>query len=111
MGKILISLVFLIVSTSSLYAHPDGSKPYWYPSQFIYGFIHTCAHTIENEKVPLTKKLWPNEIRNVCGCVIDGIRHSLTYQEATSKKESKVNMIGLALMPICINEQVVKNKL
>jgi len=108
LGKFFSLLVLLILITSPLASHPDGSKPYWYPSQFIYGFIHTCSHTIENERVPITEKLWPNEIRNVCGCVIDGIRHSLTYQEATNKKQSQVNMIGLTLMPICINEQMVK---
>ena len=75
MGKFFSLLVLLILITSPLASHPDGATPYWYPSQFIYGFIHTCSPTIENERVPITEKLWPKESQNVWGCVIDVSSH------------------------------------
>ena len=103
----IIFLLFL-ASSSSIWAHPDGAKPFWYPSSFIYGFIKGCSLTVERERPPIIEKLWPDEIRNVCGCVMDSLRHSFTFQESIAEGRMAMQLIVNATMPVCMDEQHAK---
>ena len=94
-----------------LRAHPDSATPYWYPSSYIYGFVKGCADTVENSRSPITTELWPEEIRSVCGCVFDSLRHALTFQEASdNESQAGMQLIVSATMPICINEELMRKK-
>ena len=97
----------LLFFAKGLFPHPDTATPYWYPSSYIYGFVKGCADTVELSLAPITKELWPEQIRSGCGCVVDSLRHSITFQEA-SDNDSKAGMqlIVSATMPICINEEL-----
>ena len=66
---------------SLLWAHPDGATPYWYPATYIYGFVEGCWKTVE-ENQSLAKNMWPDDIRAVCGCAIDAVRHAMPFHEA-----------------------------
>ena len=106
--KILLVVTFVLFSMQEIKAHPDGAIPYWYPASYIYGFVDGCAETIEMSGV-YSDRFWPNEIRSLCGCVIDSLRHSLTFEEISSEdKQSNVDtqMIVSATMPICIQEKL-----
>ena len=102
----LLSLLGFIHITETM-AHPDGATPYWYPSSFIYGYINGCADQIEKNQLPFTEQMWPVQVREVCGCVVDAFRHSLTFEEISdnSTNEQAV-MIATATFPICVNEQL-----
>mgnify|MGYP001375383997 CR=1 FL=1 len=71
-------LVFFVVKT---HAHPDGATPYWYPTTYLYGFVSGCWETVEQNQA-LAEGMWPDDIRAVCGCVVDAIRHSMPFHEA-----------------------------
>ena len=108
MKILLVVITFVLFSTQEIEAHPDGAIPYWYPASYIYGFVDGCAETIEISGV-YSDRFWPNEIRSLCGCVIDSLRHSLTFEEISSEdKQSNVDtqMIVSATMPICIQEKL-----
>jgi len=105
-----IVAVLAVLATSSAYAHPDGATPYWYPSSYIYGFINGCSKTIEVERIPIIEKLWPDEVRSVCGCVFDSIRHSLTYRESLSEDKSVFQLIVNSTMPVCMDEELNQKK-
>ena len=105
--KFFISLLILFCSTSA-YAHPDGAKPYWYPSSYIFGFIRGCAETVEQNTPQIIEELWPDQIRSVCGCVLDSLRHSFTYHEALSEDSAAMNLIVSATLPICIEEELAR---
>ena len=105
MKYLLIGIV--VIWSSILYAHPDGAKPFWYPSSYIFGFVNGCSNSIEQSQA-LAGEMWPTEIQNVCGCVVDSMRHSLTLEEAslTDNKSTETHqMIVNAVMPICINQE------
>ena len=109
--KNILSLVVLILLTQPLKAHPDGATPYWYPSGYIYGFVRGCSETIEEHQVPFTENMWPDQVREVCGCVLDSLRHSLTWQEVMDNSTN--NQVGMQLivdatMPVCVDEQLKK---
>ena len=108
-----LCLVLIIWSRNHIKAHPDGSTPYWYPSSYVYGFINGCWSTVEEKQV-LSKDMWPSEIKVVCGCVMDSIRHSIPFHEAESKDpkaEEKFDAIARGVLPSCIAEQVERKKL
>ena len=105
--KYFISLLILFCSTSA-YAHPDGATPFWYPSSYIFGFIRGCAETVEQNTPQIIEELWPDEIRSVCGCVLDSLRHSFTYHEALSEDRAAMNLIVSATLPICIEEELAR---
>ena len=108
MKILLVVITFVLFSTQEIKSHPDGAIPYWYPASYIYGFVDGCAETIEISGV-YSDRFWPNEIRSLCGCVIDSLRHSLTFEEISSEdKQSNVDtqMIVSATMPICIQEKL-----
>ena len=110
MKKLFIIVIVIIVNFSFVRAHPDGSTPYWYPSIFIYGFISGCTDTIEVNQAPMTTKLWPSEVRAVCGCVVDSLRHSVTFFEASdNSSEGKTQLIVETTFPVCV-EQIKQGK-
>ena len=102
-----ISLLLLILSFS-VHAHPDGAKPYWYPSSYIFGFIRGCAETVEQNTPQIIEELWPDQIRSVCGCVLDSLRHSFTFHEALAEESAAMNLIVSATLPICIEEELAR---
>jgi hypothetical protein len=102
-----ISLLLLILSFS-VHAHPDGATPFWYPSSYIFGFIRGCAETVEQNTAQIIEELWPDEIRSVCGCVVDSLRHSFTYHEALSEGNAAMELIVSATLPICIEEELAR---
>ena len=99
-------LVFLVFVATSAYAHPDGATPYWYPSTYLYGFIQGCWETVEQNQT-LAAGMWPDDIRAVCGCVIDAVRHSMPFHEAESpnpETKAKFDFITSGVLPQCILE-------
>ena len=104
--KNILSLVVLILLTQPLKAHPDGATPYWYPSAYTYGFVKGCWQSF-TERQAFTE-FWPEEIQEVCGCVLDSLRHSLTWEEVESKESTKFDEIVAGVLPICILEQTQK---
>jgi len=51
--------------------------------------------------------MWPAQVREVCGCVVDAFRHSLTFEEISDNKTNEqAVMIATTTFPICVNEQL-----
>ena len=95
----------LLVSTSAL-AHPDGATPYFYPSSFVFGFIEGCWETIEQSEAPITQELWPDQIKVVCGCVVDALRHSVEFSKVRDNyMDPGIQLIVTATFPVCVHEQ------
>ena len=104
----LVSLLFIIDKT---HAHPDGATPYWYPSSFIYGYVEGCADSVEQGQFPFTEEFWPAEVRSICSCVVDALRHSMTYDEILDNAtNAHTSMIVSATFPICINEESARKQ-
>ena len=109
MKKIVLTFLLLLYTMSLLYGHPDGKIPYWYPSTFIYGYINGCYEATEYNQVPFTKDMWPDNVKNVCACVVDAMRHSLTYEEMLDNaSHEKSVMIATATIPICVREELLQ---
>ena len=106
MRYLLIGIILLW--SSILSAHPDGMKPYWYPSAYTYGFVKGCWQSF-TERQAFTE-FWPEEIQEVCGCVLDSLRHSLTWEEVESKESTKFDEIVAGVLPICILEQTKRKE-
>ena len=105
--KTLIFTIAIILFTTTVKAHPDGAKPYWYPSSFIYGYVVGCADSVEQNQAPFTEEMWPDQVRSVCGCVVDALRHSLTYQEITDNEtNASAQLIVNATFPLCIQQEL-----
>ena len=97
--------VFIVFVYSVAFSHPDGMKPYFYPSTFIYGFVSGCAETVEQTRAPITQELWPDAIRGVCSCVVDALRHSMTFEDAQNNSmKPKMQVIVDATFPICVEQ-------
>ena len=95
-----------VFAASEVVAHPDGMKPYWYPSSWVYGFIEGCWESIEQSQVPIMEELWPVQIKAACGCVVDALRHSVTFSEVEANYDSpEIQSIVTATLPICVGEQ------
>ena len=56
----------------------------------------------------MTTDLWPDEVRSVCGCVMDSLRHALTIEDAVAEGASAMQLIVSSTMPICIEEELAK---
>ena len=100
-------ILLLCLLPTLLFAHPDGTKPFWYPSSYLYGFVQGCWESVEQNQI-LTKGMWPDDVRMVCGCVIDSIRHSIPYHEVENRdpvSNAKFDEITRNVLPICITEQ------
>ena len=95
----------LFLSTS-VSAHPDGATPYFYPSTFVYGFIEGCWETIEQSRAPILEELWPAQIKVVCGCVVDALRHAVEFSRVKDNyMDPEIQLIVSATFPICVQEQ------
>ena len=65
-----VLIVSFLVWKRDAFAHPDGATPYWYPTTYLYGFVQGCWETVEQNQ-SLAEGMWPDDIRAVCGCVVD----------------------------------------
>jgi len=104
--KIWLCLALIAWGWNHVNAHPDGTKPYWYPSTYLYGFIQGCWETVEQNQT-LSAGMWPDDIRTVCGCVIDAVRHAMPFHEAESPNpeiKAKFDFITSGVLPQCIVE-------
>ena len=109
MKKIVLTFLLLSCTMSILYGHPDGKVPYWYPSSFIYGYINGCYEATEYNQVPFTEDMWPENVKNVCACVVDAMRHSLTYEEMLDNaSHTDAVLIAQATLPMCIQQEYVE---
>ena len=101
-----VNLLLLLILSKPILSHPDTATPYWFPSTYIYGFIDGCWQSVE--KFPeLTKDLWPQQIRRVCGCVMDSLRHSITFSEVEATEDvmlSKFQLLVDTTLPVCLHE-------
>ena len=99
-------IVIILLWSSILNGHPDGSTPYWYPAGWIYGFVGGCADSLEQNQAPLIEEMWPAQVREVCGCVLDSLRHSITWEEImdNNSKDSTMQVIVNTTLPICKDE-------
>lgn len=107
--KKLILAAALVFTAAVSGGHPDGSTPFWYPSTFIYGFINGCSEAIEVSRASITMKLWPSDIKAACACVVDSLRHSVEFHDASGKDESpEMNRITTTVFPVCIEQELRK---
>ena len=102
----------IIIWKKDLMAHPDGATPYWYPSSWIYGFVDGCAGKIEEQGAdgmhPWVNEMWPENIRSICGCTVDALRHGFTFKEVEGDSE-RVQMMVNVTLPVCIDEEQRRN--
>ena len=104
--KILLTGVALLFATS-VNAHPDGFTPYWYPTTYLYGFVSGCWESVEQNQKASQRECRPDDIRAVCGCVIDAIRHSMPFHEfedGSPESIKKFDAITSGVLPQCIME-------
>ena len=106
--KILLTGVVLLLFATSVndaFAHPEV-LPYWYPTTYLYGFVSGCWESVEQNQT-LAEGMWPDDIRAVCGCVIDAIRHSMPFHEpedGSPESIKKFDAITSGVLPQCIME-------
>jgi len=122
MGKIIIAIVALLLlslplSCMSLLTDSYGAskevESIKYPSDVIHGFIEGCYLAFEDKQF-MSDELWPTDLKEICGCVMDGIREAVPLHdfinewngELTSEQNSMSEMFGM----IC-TEQIIKEKL
>ena len=105
----ILCVCILFTWNLNVFAHPDGATPYWYPSNFIYGYINGCADQVEKNQIPFTSMMWPEQVRSVCGCVVDAFRHSLTYEVITDNAtNNEAVLIATATFPVCVDEELAR---
>ena len=102
--KHLVSFIMLvIVFATQTNAHPDGATPY--------GYINGCADQVEKNQIPFTEVMWPEQVREVCGCVVDAFRHSVTYEEILDNAtNNEMVLIATATFPVCVDEVMRRNE-
>ena len=87
MGKnitlILLFLILLIPGYGNAHHPPTETTPeveirrqHPYPSDVIYGFVEGCYLGFEDERF-MADQLWPTDLKEICGCVMDGIREAV----------------------------------
>ena len=101
---IITFVMTIIIWKKDAFGHPDGATPYWYPATFIYGFVQGCWQTVEQNQ-SLASGMWPDDIRAVCGCAIDAVRHAMPYHEVENPAHSeKFDFVTQGVLPQCIME-------
>ena len=91
MGKnitlILLLLISLIPGYGNAHHQPTEATPeveiirqHHYPSDVIYGFVDGCYVAFEDQKF-MSDDLWPPDLKEICGCVMDSIRETVPLQE------------------------------
>ena len=113
MGRtITLILLFLILSIPGNCASKEVES-IKYPSDVIYGFVDGCYIAFEDQKF-MSDELWPTDLKEICGCVMDGIREAIPLQDfikdwdgkLTREQEEMSEMFGM----IC-TERIIKQKL
>ena len=124
MGKnitlILLFLILLIPGYGNAHHQPTEATPeveiirqHHYPSDVIYGFVDGCYVAFEDQKF-MSDDLWPTDLKEICGCVMDGIREAVPLQDfirnwsgkLTKEQEAMSEMFGM----VC-TERIIKEKL
>jgi hypothetical protein len=122
MGKIIIAIVAVLLFSLPLscmslltdsYGASKEAKSIKYPSDVIHGFIEGCYLAFEDQRF-MSDGLWPTDLKEICGCVMDGIREAVPLHDfikdwngkLTNEQESMANMFGM----IC-TEQIIKERL
>lgn len=77
MKKLLLSLIVLFSTTC--YAH-DNETRNLYASALIYGFIDHCYKDLLQNQF-MNESLWPHDIKNMCGCMMDNYRTKVTAED------------------------------
>ena len=104
-------IIILCLYPTLLFSHPDSDTPYWFPSAFIYGYVTGCADQVEKNQVPFTQEMWPEQVREVCACLVDTLRHSVTYQEILDNATSaEMVLIATSTFPVCVDEVTRRNE-
>lgn len=104
-------IIILCLYPTLLFSHPDSDTPYWFPSAFIYGYVTGCADQVEKNQVPFTQEMWPEQVREVCACLVDTLRHSVTYQEILDNAtNAEMVLIATATFPVCVDEVTRRNE-
>ena len=109
---IILILLFLVLSVSGFGISKEAEN-LKYPSDVIYSFIDGCYLAFEDERF-MSDDLWPTDLKEICGCVMDGIREAVPLQEfitnwggkLTPEQQSMTEMFGM----IC-TERIIKEKL
>ena len=86
---------------------PRRIYTYWYPATYIYGFVEGCWKTVE-ENQTLAKSMWPDDIRAVCGCAIDAIRHAMPFHEAESPDAETKAKFDFITQGVCFHNVLWK---
>ena len=84
-----------------------------YPAGVIYGFVEGCYISFEEQGF-MTGTLWPDDLKEICGCVMDGIREAVPAnefiddwnEELTLKQSQMSEMFGM----IC-TDRILKERL
>jgi hypothetical protein len=115
MKKVLLGFVLLFLSIQVMGSDNKSSAIFEpkYPSGVIYGFINGCYVAFEDAQY-MQDSLWPDDLKEICGCIMDGIREAVSLQsfvdnwggKLNPKQESIANMFGM----IC-TDQIIKGKL
>jgi hypothetical protein len=104
MKKYLLCFVMFVMSNFVM-AHPDNATPYWYPSEFIYGYINGCFEATELNQVPFTENMWPDDVKRVCACVVDAMRHSMSHEKMLDNAaHNEAVLIAISTLPVCVDE-------
>ncbi len=91
MGKTLITILILVaISLPKVYA--EESRTIFdpkYPAGVIYGFVEGCYLAFEDQQF-MSDILWPDDLKEICGCVMDGIREAVPLQEFMDEWEEEL---------------------
>ena len=111
MGRIItLILLFLILLTP---AQASEKQEYKYPSDVIYGFVDGCYVAFEDQKF-MSDDLWPTDLKEICGCVMDGIREAVHLQDFirnSSRKLTKEQAAMTEMFGMVCTERIIKEKL
>jgi len=113
---LLIFFLFCVMVLVSQPSKAEDSRTIFepkYPSGVIYGFINGCYIAFEDAQYK-SDQLWPDDLKNICGCIMDGLREAVSAKEflknwggeLTEEQRSMSNMFGM----LC-TEQIIKQKL
>ena len=113
MGKTIILTLFFLLLSIPGFGISKEAENLKYPSDVIYGFVEGCYQSFEDQRF-MQGELWPTDLKEICGCAMDGIREAVPLHEfikdwngiLTPEQNVMSEMFGM----IC-TEQVIKEKL
>jgi len=101
--------------TKKVYAEEKSTATFdpKYPAGVIYGFVEGCYLAFEDQQF-MSGTLWPDDLKEICGCVMDGIREAVPAKEfiddwnveLTPKQSQMSEMFGM----IC-TDRILKERL